>query len=57
MTKPLQGGHFRRLHDLIVGMTSNKRFKNPTSSSVKLKKRKKKAERSVSPSRVSKLVQ
>jgi len=50
MTKPLQGSHFRRLHDLIMGMTSIKRSKNPTSSSVKLKKRKKKAERSVSPS-------
>jgi hypothetical protein len=48
MTKPLQGSHFRRLRDLILGMTSIKRSKNPTSSSVKLKKRKKKAERSVS---------
>jgi hypothetical protein len=50
MTKPLQGSHFRRLHDLIMGMTSIKRSKNPTSSSVKLRKRKKKAERLVSPS-------
>ena len=50
MTKPLQGSHFRRLHDLIMGMTSIKRSKNPTLSSVKLKKRKKKAERLVSPS-------
>ncbi len=48
MTKPLQGSHFRRLRDLIMGMTSIKRSKNPTSSSVKLKKRKKKAERLVS---------
>ncbi len=48
MTKPLQGSHFRRLHDLIMGMTSIKMSKNPTLSSVKLKKRKKKAERSVS---------
>ena len=38
MTKPLQGSHFRRLRDLIMGMTSIKRSKNPTSSSVKLKK-------------------
>ena len=50
MTKPLQGSHFRRLRDLITGMTSIKRSKNPTSSSVKLKKRKKKAKRLVSPS-------
>ncbi len=50
MTKPLQGSHFRRLRDLIMGMTYIKRSKNPTSSSVKLKKRKKEAERSVSPS-------
>ncbi len=50
MTKPLQGSHFRRLRELIMGMTSIKRFKNPTSSSVKLKKRKKEAERLVSPS-------
>jgi hypothetical protein len=49
MTKPLQGSHFRRLRDLIMGMTSIKRAKNPTLSSVKLKKRKKEAERSVSP--------
>jgi hypothetical protein len=30
MTKPLQGGHFRRLHDLIMGMTSIKKAKNPS---------------------------
>ncbi len=50
MTKPLQGSHCRRFRDLIMGMTSIKRSKNFTSSSVKLKKRKKKTERSVSPS-------
>jgi hypothetical protein len=50
MTKPLQGSHFRRLRGLIMGMTSIKRSKNPTLSSVKPEKRKKKAERSVSPS-------
>jgi hypothetical protein len=50
MIKPLQGSHFRRLCDFIMGMTSIKRSKNPTSSSVKPKKRKKKAERFVSPS-------
>jgi hypothetical protein len=50
MTKPLQGSHFRRLRDLIMGMTSIRKSKNLTSSSVKLKKRKKEAERLVSPS-------
>ncbi len=50
MTKPLQGSHFRRLRDLIMGMTSIKWSKNPSLSSVKLKKREKKAERLVSPS-------
>jgi hypothetical protein len=50
MTKPLQGSKFRRLRDLIMGMTSIKRSKNHNLSSVKLKKRKKKAERLVSPS-------
>ncbi len=57
MTKPLQGSHFRRLYDLIMGMTSIKRSKNPTLSCVKPKKRKKKAERLVSPSWVSELAQ
>ena len=57
MTKPLQGSHFRRLRDLIMGMTSVKRSKVPTSSSVKCKKRNKKAERSVSPSCVGGLAQ
>ncbi len=32
MTKPLQGSHFRRLCDLIMGMTSIKRSKKPTLS-------------------------
>jgi len=57
MTKPLQGSHFRRLRDLIMGMTSVKRSKSPISSSVKCKKRNKKAERSVSPSCVGSLAQ
>ena len=57
MTKPLQGSHFRRLRDLIMGMTSIKRSKSPTSSSVKCKKRNKKDERSVSPSCVGGLAQ
>ena len=57
MTKPLQGSHFRRLRDLIMGMASVKRSKCPTSSSVKCKKRNENAERSVSPSCVGSLAQ
>jgi hypothetical protein len=35
MTKePLQGGHFRRLHDLIMGMSSIKKAKIPRKSTV-----------------------
>jgi hypothetical protein len=30
MTKPLQGSHFRRMRDLIMGMTSVKRSKSPS---------------------------
>jgi hypothetical protein len=29
MTKPLQGSHFRRLRDLIMGMTKVEKAKNP----------------------------
>jgi hypothetical protein len=32
MTKPLQGSHFRRLCDLIMGMASIKKAKNPSTS-------------------------
>jgi hypothetical protein len=32
MTKPVQGSHFRRLCDLIMGMASNKKVKNPSPS-------------------------
>ncbi len=32
MTKPLQGSHFRRLHNLIMGMASIKKAKNPSTS-------------------------
>ena len=32
MTKPLQGSHFRRLCDLIMGMASIKKAKNPSMS-------------------------
>ena len=39
MTKPLQGSHFRRLRDLIMGMTSIKNAKIPSKSTVTLTKR------------------
>ena len=40
MTKPLQGSHFRRLHDLIMGMSSiNKKAKIPSKSTVTVAKR------------------
>ena len=32
MTKPLQGSHFRRLRDLIMGMSSVKKAEIPSSS-------------------------
>jgi hypothetical protein len=57
MTKPLQGSHFRRLRDLIMGMTSVKRSKSPTSSSVKCKKSKRTAVRPASPRSVALVAQ
>ncbi len=39
MTKPLQGSHFRRLYDLIMGMTSIKKSKIPNKSTVTVTKR------------------
>jgi hypothetical protein len=39
MTKPLQGSHFRRLHDLIMGMSSIKKAKIPSKSTVNVTKR------------------
>jgi hypothetical protein len=36
MTKPLQGSHFRRLCDLIMGMASIKKAKNPHKSKTRL---------------------
>jgi hypothetical protein len=39
MTKPLQGSHFRRLHDLIMGTTSIKKAKFPSKSTVMVTKR------------------
>ena len=39
MTKPLQGSHFRRLSDLIVGMSLIKKAKIPCKSTVTKTKR------------------
>ncbi len=39
MTKPLQGSHFRRLRDLIMGMTKVKKSKIPSKSTVTVTKR------------------
>ncbi len=36
MTKPLQGSHFRRLCDLIMGMASIKKDKIPSKSKTRL---------------------
>jgi hypothetical protein len=40
MTKPLQGSHFRRLRDLIMGMSSIKKAKIPTKGMSSVKKAK-----------------
>jgi hypothetical protein len=39
MTKPLQGSHFRKLRDLIMGTTSIKKTKIPSKSTVTVTKR------------------
>jgi hypothetical protein len=39
MTEPLQRSHFRRLHDLIMGMTSIKNAKIASKSTVTVTKR------------------
>jgi hypothetical protein len=68
MTKPLLGSHFRRLCDIIMGVTSIKKAKNPSMSkstvikrdnSVKLRllKKNKTAKKQVSPSNVRVLAQ
>jgi hypothetical protein len=36
ITKPCQGIHFRRLHNLIMGMASIKKAKNPSKSKSRL---------------------
>ncbi len=53
MTKPLQGSHFRRLHDLIMGMASIKKAtKNPSKSKSRLLKGNKTAKKPISSSSV-----
>ena len=42
-TKPLQGSHFKRLHDLIMGMASIKKAKNLSKSKTRLLKENKTA--------------
>jgi hypothetical protein len=39
MTKPLQGSHFRRLRDLIMGMSSTKKAKISSKSTANVTKR------------------
>jgi hypothetical protein len=39
MTKPLQGSHFRRLRDLIMGTTSIRKAKIPSKNTVTMTKR------------------
>ncbi len=39
MTKPLQGSHFRKLRDLIMGTTSIEKAKIPGKSTVTVTKR------------------
>jgi hypothetical protein len=68
MTIPLQGSHFRRLRDLIMGMSSIKKAKIPSKRTVTVTKRdgrikvrvlesRQTAVRPVSPTRVALLAQ
>jgi hypothetical protein len=57
MTKPLQGSHFRRLHDLIMGMASIKKAKNPSNSKTRLLKGNKTDKKSGSSSSVKVMAQ
>ena len=51
-TKPLQGSHFRRLRNLIMGMASIKKAKNPSKSKSMLLEGNKTAKKPVSSSSV-----
>ncbi len=57
MTKPLQGSHFRRLRDLIIGMASITKPKNPSKSNTRLLEEYKTAKKLVSPSSVKVMAQ
>ncbi len=57
MTKPLQGSHFRRLPNLIMGMASITKPKNPSKSNTRLLEGNKTAKKSVSPSSVKVMAQ
>ncbi len=52
MTKPLQGSHFRRLCNQIMGMASIKKAKNPSKSKSMLLEGNKTAKKPVSSSSV-----
>jgi hypothetical protein len=57
MTKPLQGSHFRRFRNLIMGMVSIKKAKNPSKSKTRLLKGNKTAKKSSSSSSVKVMAQ
>jgi hypothetical protein len=57
MTKPLQGSHFRRLRNLIMGMASIKKAKNPRKSKSRLLKENKTAKKLISSSCVKVMTQ
>jgi hypothetical protein len=57
MTKPLQGNNFRRLRNLIMGMASIKKAKNPSKSKSRLLERNKTSKKSGSSSSVKVMAQ
>jgi hypothetical protein len=57
MTKPLQGSHFRRLCNLIMGMASIKKAKNPSKSKTRLLEGNKTSKKSGSSSSVKVMAQ
>jgi hypothetical protein len=57
MTKPLQGSHSRRWRNLIMGMASIKKTKNPSMSKSRLLEGNKTARKPVSSSSVKMMAQ
>ncbi len=57
MTKPLQGSHFRRLCNHIMGMDSIKKAKNPSTSKSRLLEGNKTARKPISSSSVKVMAQ